>query len=255
MVEYKDRGYISPSEIAAYIYDPCYWYINYFLGISAKDKRMPSAWRGNAVEDAMEYALQNDCYDPDMLTPIALHKFEEEGGNGGDDEWKKIPKYINVLSEFLREANWGVPEAIQEPMRRELAGATIFGLKDFVFENNILDLKTTGRMPSFFSVPDLSTKDKVREVMKGNTAHLIQVEAYTHQTNYTPQLLYVSPAKAKLYTPSDVDRRHAYRYMERVVSLIKGFQEEDIKNWVPKDLWDYRWDDELREAAIEEWNL
>lgn len=243
MVEYKDRGYISPSEANLYIYDPCLWVITYPWGV--KDEgRMPAAWRGNAVEKAVDAMFRGET-DLEALTHIAVSSFLEQGGEESDKQFKAIPGFVETMHNFLQEAGWDAPDGMQSRMERHISGFNVMGIRDYVWPEFVRDLKTTERSPSFDTHGRLKDRDD----------HIRQMAAYVAGTNSTAELIYCTPKKVILYPVSTHEIQYGEKYLTRAMELISQFDERDIRNWVPKNLWDYRWGPEQRKIAKETWGL
>lgn len=196
--------HLSPSAVNMFTQSPSAWIAKSLLG--HKFSSGPAAWRGIAVEEALnkyifEQADQKLCHD------IALEKFDKfKGGIDFSDnverERKRIYRYvingIDAIIELETEFNVGKPQL--PPINGSWNGQwevglpcrfgdqhdekiDVIGYLDFLYarEDNshvIVDIKTTGRIPSEWS-----------------PAHAMQAAFYkrAHGNNPEVYFVYVSP--------------------------------------------------------------
>ncbi len=142
-------NYLSPSSINTYITDKSQWIMRYLFGI--KSFSGASAMRGIALEHVLAEKVEKGFYDFDMLDK----KFVALCGEAGIDlneartekERKSLEGYGKVLDEKFKYKKL---EGYQEKVEVQLDDLPIpiIGYIDFLFDNTIVDLKTTARIPS-----------------------------------------------------------------------------------------------------------
>lgn len=248
--------HFSASQISLFLDEPALWLLRRFYGITAEVG--PAAWRGSAIEAAMDLRLyKRGCSDEECLEK-AMERFELDAQGILDDDHEKarqeIPLFLANLLPSLKD--W--PEPLARQMRIEWwpdgCGIPVIGYADYVFEDGIVDLKTTARMPSF----DTSTGQ-----IKQKGDHLRQMAIYRASTDKPCTLLYVTPGKAKepiRYQVSDEEHSAALRQVTAAVKAMERLNRQSdpkriIDLFPPRDLAGFRWDAPSRAKACELWGL
>ena len=235
--------HLSSSQINNWIDDPALWILKYLYGI--KGGRMPAAWRGNAVEKAVDLMLTKGEFREHFLLDTARMEFLRLGGLQTDKEWNIIPDYIAQVLPFIKDCGWGIPEGCQTSLEVEIEGVKFIGYMDYDWPGMVRDCKTTGRLPSFSK----------EGVLKGKDDHLRQMSIYTHNSNRGAELFYVTPKTVKIYQPSADELNKAFRHVTAAIRAMKEFEPQDWFRYVPRDMSHWKWDDKLREKAKELWKL
>lgn len=123
-----------------------------------------------------------------------------------------------------------------------LCGVRVVGYTDFTFPGEVVDLKTTQRVPS-----------------EPHDNHLRQVAFYSHVKGLSPRLLYVSEKKSAWYEVTQEQQeeamyqtRLALNAMSRIVNSQRPW-EEIAELYPPRKMSSYRYDDEARRLIRTVW--
>jgi|TARA_R110000822_G_scaffold53516_2_gene138011 hypothetical protein len=173
--------------------------------------------RGNAAEHGCYVALTGGEFDDPVDAAVKdFNKRTALGVNGEarDRERKNIPGFIEQFIEAIGEDK---PEVVdyQRRIEVEIDGIDIpcMGFTDFGFEDAIVDLKTTNRMPSAISA-----------------SHRRQGSIYQRAAgNRSVDFLYVSAKKWARYelTDSDQDWREVCETAHRLDRLLGKFETKE----------------------------
>jgi hypothetical protein len=151
--------HLSPSKINLWVNDPALFIGTYLCGM--KGSYGVGAFRGTAVEHALEKKLSNKDFPQKAIDEFLYGSFDKEcvehNISENDDklikERKTLESYYNVALETY--ANFGQPELYQHKIYYSLhedLPIPFLGFIDFVYADSIRDLKTTGIRPSKFSI-------------------------------------------------------------------------------------------------------
>ena len=241
--------HLSASQINKWIEDPALWILDKIYKVPAG--RMPAAWRGQAVEKAVDYMLMAEDFELGAMIKLAQADFlecdwktGEPRGMESDAEYGKIEDYVAVAAEAVDDRGWGPPEKMQSEVKKDIEGVEVLQYHDYTYPGFVRDLKTAGRAPGFGKESGLLLKPD----------HLRQMAIYTHDTNQTAQLLYITPKKYILYEPTKAELNWAWGHVCAAVRAMKSF-DGDIERYVPRDFSNFWWDDNLRAKARELWQL
>lgn len=244
MTPFEQHGirHLSASSVALYRSAPALWVLRYLYGIS--DNAGAPAWRGTAVEAAVDLVLYKDASD-DEATATALASFDANAqGEIADDieaERAAIPAYVAQAAKLMRPL--GEPVARQYRIERWLDGieVPVVGYADYVWADGVIDLKTTKRMPSA-PRPD----------------HAAQVMIYADATDRTPALAYVTPAKGIIYPDLMIDRDEARQAVLRGARAVRALlgsvrSKEQAAALFAPNFDDFHWTETTISAAKEIW--
>ena len=174
---------LSPSSVSLFRNAPAVWAMKYLY--SVKDESGPAAWRGIAVEAGVTQVVMGGR-SPEEGLQAALDNYELNAQGLADD---KAMKARTLIEPMLKQAlplfkPKGKPSIIQLKVERQLDGVPLpfVGYCDFVWDGEVVDLKTTERMPS-----------------EPKADHAAQVALYCHSTNRTGTLVYVTDKKSAEY--------------------------------------------------------
>lgn len=233
--------HLSASSLALYRNEPALWVTRYLFGI--KDSVGPAAWRGSAVEAGVDWSLMR----PDDPHPVAMAKaferFELDAqGDLSDDVAKARAEIAPILEQavaLLRPK--GMPTARQLKIEYRVEGidVPIIGYVDYVYPDELIDLKTTLRMPSEVSFD-----------------HAAQVAVYHGATGKTPWLAYATPKKAELKPVADLEAAlwPIIRSARAVQSMLaRAETKEDAAAMFCPQFDNFRWDETTIKAAKELW--
>lgn len=233
--------HISASSLNLYKAQPSLWCGKYLLGW--KDEVGPAAWRGSAVEAGLDLALYDRSAPFEAVAEKAFERFDLDAQGEITD---KIDKERAAIPDFIKQAfegasEWGIPNARQFKLEAWIDGITVplKGYADYVFDDFIVDLKTTFRMPS---------------EPQGN--HSAQVAAYWKATGKVPRLLYATPKKWAVYelTPEQCDaawddlRRAAFALRSMLAKADDG---ADALGMFAPDFDSFYWADSTKAACVE----
>ena len=256
------RDYLSASQINRFLDEPALWVMDQLFGI--KSTVGPGAWRGDAIEAACDAVLFAKA-DDDSALKAAGERFEQDAqGDMADDVHKErvaLAVYLHNLLPTIRE--FGMPLTRQSKIVLQLStlDMDIIGYVDYRFPDRLVDLKTTGRMPSL---------DSVTGRIKDKWDHLRQVAIYERAEALPPVLCYATPGKPErgqqrkpplVYTPSREELDAAMRQVEAagraMQRLLKSEQSKEriAELYPPRDMHSYIWNDQLRAEATTIWRL
>ena len=256
------RDYLSASQINRFLDEPALWVMDQLFGI--KSNAGPGAWRGNAIEAACDAVLFAGA-DDDAALRAANDRFEQDAqGDMADDVNKErcaLPVFLHNLLPTIRGLGMPLTRQSKIVLQLNTLNLDIVGYVDYRFPDRLVDLKTTGRMPSL---------DPVSGRIKDKWDHLRQMAIYERAEGVTPVLCYATPGKPDkgqerkpplLYTPSRDELDSALRQVEAagraMQRLLKSEQPKEriAELYPPRDMSSYVWNDALRAKAINIWRL
>lgn len=239
--------HLSPSKINLWVADPALFVGTYLCGM--KGSFGVGAFRGTAVEYALEKKLNNNKYPPKAMDEFLYGKFDEECMEHNvsiDDERTQkersaLELYYNVASEAYED--FGTPTHYQQKIyfQHEDLPIPFLGYIDFMYENTIRDLKTVGARPSKFS-----------------EAHQRQLAVYSHA--YPDKEMwcdYVTKREAvsfKLQNPKEK--------FQEVIRICFGLQKFlsisndafELASMLHPNYDDWRWSEDLKQQSTKIWS-
>ena len=157
---FKTHGieHLSPSKVNLWVSDPALFIGTYLCGM--KGSFGVGAFRGNAVEHALQKRITNKDLPPKAIDEFLYGSFDAEcieHNISTDDE--KLIKERKALELYYSSAldiysDLGMPTHYQHKIYYSLhedLPIPFLGYIDFVYEDSIRDLKTVGVRPSKFS--------------------------------------------------------------------------------------------------------
>lgn len=232
--------HLSASSLNAWIASPALWIMNRLIG--RWGDMGCAAHRGQAVEAGFSLALFGDEVDEGAWIGRALEVFDDLAAASRDpkrdDERARIPAMVREASRLAFEKT--VPDAPDPPhkqhrivARLEGVPVPLIGFLDFRWPGEILDLKTTTRIPSTWS-----------------DAHRRQAALYNYaHPNHTVSFYYVSEKRSSTLTltPEDAaigvrELTHAARRLERF--LLLSNDPHELAQLVTPDWGSFYWSDE-----------
>jgi hypothetical protein len=124
MNPFKRHGieHLSPSSLALYRHSPALWCLRYLYGV--KDEANAYAWRGRAVEAAVDSLIIDSIDEPEAVAK-AKHAFETYARGqiapNIDKERRAIPNMVRQAATVFRQL--GEPEAHQQKVEVWLDGS------------------------------------------------------------------------------------------------------------------------------------
>jgi len=236
----------SFSSINKFKHNPSEWLVHYGLGLRSSSS--PAMVRGNLAEFGAYYkikrgmAQKNDEHFEKLIT----HKFNK---NHFFEPYKEISNAIEIAKKF--------EDKLYERQLRDIISyqkekvASIQGIKypvrlftDFEYDNLIVDLKSTLRLP---------TKPKID--------HLRQQALYSVLHDKPIALLYASPKKTLWYDLTKQDVKKGYKELSRDFKSLENYIDmcnnniEDAIKITPlnTDPSPFYWDNNIKKTAIKVW--
>jgi hypothetical protein len=231
--------HLSPSSLSLWTANPALWVGKYLL--RWKDDGGPAMFRGTAVEAGLSAWLHGAS--SEHATDTAWGNFEMNAQGQADDEWQQAREEIAPMLEQAIRALSGRHDSrpfMQKKVQHWVDGlpVPVIGYLDFQWpEIEVLDLKTTNRIPSS-PKPD----------------HAAQVGLYCRCERTAGRLLYVSKSKSASYTLSEEEASAAFEPMIRAAKSLQYFLSHardgnDALRMLPINTDDFRWSDTTLKLA------
>jgi hypothetical protein len=220
--------HLSASSINLWANAPDVWVMSYLFGL--RTPMGPAPWRGICVEDAVVETLMGGS-EKDAIQK-ALDKFDKRflvGDEATTKERDMVQPMVQLAVEQLME--FGKPEFADAENKQEKISITakgncweipVIGFLDLVFPQHgvVIDLKTTGRMPSTMSAE-----------------HQLQRAIYAKAKggNQSVKFLYVTPKKAAMLEDGDPAELLAQAKVQitRMEAFLRTLDKETAKAIVP----------------------
>lgn len=235
--------HLSASSLALYRNQPSLWVLQYLHGV--KGEAGPSAWRGSAVEAGVDWAVMRPDDDFSVCFAKALERFELDAlGDIGDEVTKERQAIEPILLQAVQIMRpLGMPTARQFKVEHWLDGieVPIIGYIDYLYAEQLVDLKSTHRMPT-----------------EPRPDHAAQVTIYEEATGKTPLLAYATPKKAELKPVTPEQREEALWTIQKSATAVRAMlsivesKEQAAALFVP-DFKSFYWNDALITEALHVW--
>jgi len=228
-------NHLSASSINLWANAPDVWVMSYLFG--KRTPMGPAPWRGICVEDAVVHTLMGGS--EAEAIQMAHDKFDKRfliGDEATSKERAMIEPMVQQSVEELLE--FGKPEFSDEKSKQEKISITakgdgwtipVIGYLDLVFPQHgtVIDLKTTGRVPSKMSA-DHQLQRCIYAAAKGNMA---------------VKFLYVSGKKSALLEDGDVAETlaTAKKQIARLESFLQHCDKETARKIVPHNPGSFYW--------------
>ena len=236
----------SFSSINKFKHNPSEWLVHYGLGLRSSSS--PAMVRGNLSEFGANYKIKRGMAQKsdEHFEKLITHKFNK---NHFFEPYKEISNAIEIAKKF--------EDKLYERQLRDIISyqkekvASIQGIKypvrlftDFEYDNLIVDLKSTLRLP---------TKPKID--------HLRQQALYSVLHDKPIALLYASPKKTFWYDLTKEDVKEGYtellrdfKSLENYIDMCNNNIEDAIKiTPLNTDPSPFYWDNNIKKAAIKVW--
>ena len=247
---FKTHGieHLSPSKINLWVSDPALFIATYLCGM--KGSYGVGAFRGSAVEHALEKKLSNKDFPQKAIDEFLYGSFDKEcvEHNISEDNEKLIKErtalelYYNSALDIYSE--FGTPTHYQHKVyysRHEDLPIPFLGYIDFVYEDAIRDLKTVGVRPSKFSV-----------------AHQRQLAVYSKA--FPEKELwcdYVTKKEALSFKVQNVEQR-----LKEVINISFGLQKflsisddpYELASMIHPNYDSWMWSEEMKEKSTKIWS-
>lgn len=226
--------HLSASSINLWTNAPDVWVAQYLF-----NKRSPlsaAAMRGICTEDAVVAVLTGDSEVAEAVK-AAHDKFDKTFMVGNEKTTKErnmIEPCMALAIDQLKE--YGKPEFPDEGQQKVSITAKtddyeipVIGYLDFVYPEHgvIVDLKTTGRMPSTMS-PEHQLQRAIYQKARGNQ---------------TVKFLYVTPKKTSMLEDGDPTEllNYAKKQISRLEKFLRAGTKNDIKEVIPVNPNSFYW--------------
>jgi hypothetical protein len=230
--------HLSASQLSTFCADPSFWMAQKVFGL-----RTPASFameRGKAVETGIVAGLKGACIED--ATEAAFRAFDEAGQYGGltgdaEKERDAIPGMVVQGIEAL--VDFGTPDFPADGTQHriefnirfgegEYDVIPLIGFLDLVYEDRIIDIKSTLRVPSEMSL-----------------AHRIQAAIYSRSSgNKDIAFCYISPKKSALLRPENIaaDQQLVRNIVKRMAAFLALGNSETLRAAVPVilDSWSWR---------------
>jgi hypothetical protein len=236
--EKHNIDHLSASSINLWANAPDVWVMQYLHGL--RTPMGAAAWRGICVEDAVVETLLGEAQT--AAVDHALEKFDKRFMIGDSDtqrERDRITPMVEIAVEELR--GYGAPEFPEvedgESKQEKISIKTgrddwkidVIGYLDLVFPKHgiVVDLKTTGRIPSQMS-PEHQLQRAIYAKAKGNMS---------------VKFLYVSEKKSSLLEDGDPTEilGLAKAQIFRIESFLRVLDKDQAKEVVPVNPSSFYW--------------
>jgi len=209
-----------------------------------RDEAGAGAWRGTAVEGAVNKIVYENCPDDEAIG-AALAAFNETSQGDLSAEVEKervvIPELVRSAAAAFRPL--GKPIATQFKTALWLDGIDVplIGYVDYLYADVLIDLKTTLRMPS-----------------EPRFDHVVQVVSYAEATGRAPALIYVTPKKVQRFDKDAMDTERALWALRRTAHSIRSLlsmtrDAQDAAAVFSPNFESFYWNDATKAAAMELW--
>lgn len=230
--------HLSASQLSTFCADSSYWFATKVLGY-----RGPVSYameRGKAAEAGVVMALKGESVEASI--DKALRLYDEAGSYGGltgdaEKERDAIPGMIEQA--VIALAGFGKPQFADDDAQvkvelnvrfgdEEDETIPLIGFLDLVFDERIIDLKTTHRIPSEMSL-----------------SHRLQCAIYQrHAKNMPVDFCYCSTKKHAFLAPENVaaDQQLVRDIVKRMAKFLALGDSETLRDAVPIvfDSWSWR---------------
>jgi len=227
--------HLSASSINLWTNAPDLWVMQYLHGI--RTPMGPAPWRGICVEDAVVHVLMGGS--EAEAIQMAHDKFDKRFVIGDETTTKERDMIQPMIQQSIEELmEFGKPEFADQENKQEKISITakgdgwsipVIGYLDLVFPQHgaVIDLKTTGRIPSKMSA-EHQLQRCIYAAAKGNMA---------------VKFLYVSGKKSAMLEDGDVAETlaKAKKQIGRMEAFLRHCDKETAKAIVPTNPNSFMW--------------
>ena len=236
-------NYLSPSSMNTYISDMPMWITRYLFGV--KSSSGASAVRGIAEEFALANKYEKGVFDFNLLDMKFMSLCAESQIDLGDTktikEKKLLKDFGKVIDENFNHENLVAYQEKVEVQFDDLP-VPVMGYIDFRFEDKIVDLKTSTRMPS-----------KPTEAQKRQMA--LYSMAYPKSS---VDLFFATPKECKTITLTNLSQYK--KQLKKVAFSIQKFlsisdDRHELASLVYPNTDSWMWSGEMKEEAKKIWSV
>ena len=232
--------HLSASSLNLYVSQPALWCGKYLL--KWRDDVGPGAWRGNAVETGCDLAAYNRTAPMEAILAKAIERFEIDAQGDASDEVQKERDAIRLMLEQAVPffAARPIPIGRQVKVEAWIDGVPVpvIGYLDYLYEDGLVDLKTTHRLPS-----------------EPTRSHVAQTAIYWKARKVRPTLFYATTQKKAPFELSDEQLAEGWSDMERaakaLMSMLRRAQSgRDALEMFAPDFSSFYWSDATKALAM-----
>ena len=236
-------NYLSPSSMNTYISDMPMWITRYLFGV--KSSSGASAVRGIAEEFVLANKYEKGVFDFNLLDMKFMSLCAESQIDLGDTktikEKKLLKDFGKVIDENFNHENLVAYQEKVEVQFDDLP-VPVMGYIDFRFEDKIVDLKTSTRMPS-----------KPTEAQKRQMA--LYSMAYPKSS---VDLFFATPKECKTFTLTNLSQYK--KQLKKVAFSIQKFlsisdDRHELASLVYPNTDSWMWSAEMKEEAKKIWSV
>lgn len=233
--------HLSPSSLNLYAANPSLWTGRYLLGW--KDEFGVAAQRGTAVEAGLDLWLFKRNLGDAIAKALATFA-EITQGEASDEHETERANIAPMLTQAAGAlASAPIPVGRQMRVEHYVNGVEVpvLGFIDYLFEDYLLDLKTTKACPSSIKAD-----------------HARQVALYSEAKKKPAKVLYVTAKKSALYDLTDNEAALHLSDLERHARAVRHLLDrsrdaQDAARFFAPERADFRWNEQLLAKADELW--
>jgi len=236
----------SFSSVNKFKHNPSEWLVHYGLGLKVSSS--PAMVRGNLAEFGAYYKIKRGMQQKDdkYFTKLLSHKFSKYKFFNAESELYNSIDIAKKFEEKLYERQLRNIVSYQKEKVEKVKGLEhpIRLFTDFEYDNLIVDLKSTLRLP---------TKPKID--------HVRQQALYSKLHDKPIALLYATPKKTLWYDLTKQDVKNGYDELVRDFKSLENFIDmcdNDIEKAIKitplnTDPSPFYWDSNIKQAATKVW--
>ena len=236
----------SFSSVNKFKHNPSEWLVHYGLGLKVSSS--PAMVRGNLAEFGAYYKIKRGMQQKDdkYFTKLLSHKFSKYKFFNAESELYNSIDIAKKFEEKLYERQLRNIVSYQKEKVEKVKGLEhpIRLFTDFEYDNLIVDLKSTLRLP---------TKPKID--------HVRQQALYSKLHDKPIALLYATPKKTLWYDLTKQDVKNGYDELLRDFKSLENFIDmcdNDIEKAIKitplnTDPSPFYWDSNIKQAATKVW--
>jgi len=249
----KSDFMLSPSSLNLFIEEPALWVLKQFFDVRTEPNIF--AVRGRLVEVVLNKWYEDGRIPslksllPGMIDEtLFLDNHVDMNTLQGFHDWGK--QCVKVFKKEVKDT----PVTMQRKVEGDICGLNLGGYIDYEYEDYIIDLKTTNKIPT---VVTRGVRAGLISKVKG--ANIRQQLIYSKLTGKPVRLMYIQEDGEYLYYKvTKRDKEEHWRDVEKAVINIKRLLKLSRKNVIrevePKNLNSFYWDQVTREFAEQIWS-
>tara|TARA_Y100000004_G_scaffold73546_1_gene82612 strand:- start:2708 stop:3514 length:807 start_codon:yes stop_codon:yes gene_type:complete len=255
---FKTHGieHLSVSKINQWVSNPASFLFRLAGGV---DEPSPAMWRGNAVESALEKAMNMENADYKNITILANQEYDQIAGKYDYKDTEKKNKERNALQDYVRNGlshyqSLGMPSSYQKQFFYEFDDIEIpfMGFVDFEFGNTDT---------SFHQIRDCKTSQFRLQEMKESYAR--QLSLYAVGVGTPDSELWIDNI-TRNYGVQSIRLEDPMPYLKQIIKISLGLRKflsisddvAELCQMIYPDLDDWRWSGDLLKAETKKiWGI